>query len=717
MDVDQERPRARHLHPLAAPAAAAAEPQPRGARAAEDAHEHEGAGGGRYGGGQRRGLNPLERACLGQHRQRPGISLVGARSALSRLGHRASVPGLRADQLSLVHAVALDDAATHRLHATVHGRVGLEYPAHLAALLPRRGGHPEVLGVQAGGHAGVLGGRQYPQEAHAHAVDELPLAQEAPPAERQQPAVHARERLVHVGHRDRHSHRLPVPLGDHEPVAVEDQLQLLGVVVEVLLRVGNEAPILAPGLVVDPGEGVELLPQPPAAHLADGDPVLWLELVRQLPDHRQHLVTLGHVQLPHVEVHRLRQPGRLAQLAVVGRMPGLLYHRLALVALDQHPGLVVHREVHRPDHSVAATRAQPALGRLQQRVERLVVPFELEEAEHAPSAPVEIVEGVVDLGAQPAHHAALAAGQEQLGLGVLEVGVEARTQEQPALQAQRWNPLRGGRVQPEGQLHELPPVASSADGSDLQRHGAAPYMPTAIDLFEKARKHERLEQLQAARERDLLPYFRLLEGPAGPVVEMEGRERLMLGGNNYLGLTGDERVKQAAREALDRYGTGVTGSRFMNGTMPIHLRLERELAEWMGSDDTLVYSAGYLANVGCIATLLGPGDTVICDAGDHASILDAVSMSRARIRPFRHNRLDKLEKMLERSESDGGGVLVVVDGVFSMEGDLAPLPDIVTLCREHGARVMVDEAHGVGVLGATGAGACELFGVESEVDL
>ena len=242
-------------------------------------------------------------------------------------------------------------------------------------------------------------------------------------------------------------------------------------------------------------------------------------------------------------------------------------------------------------------------------------------------------------------------------------------------------------------------------------------MPTAIDLFEKARKHERLEQLQAARERDLLPYLRLLEGPAGPVVEMEGRERLMLGGNNYLGLTGDERVKQAAREALDRYGTGVTGSRFMNGTMPIHLRLERELAEWMGSDDALVYSAGYLANVGCIATLLGPGDTVICDAGDHASILDAVSMSRARIRPFRHNRLDKLEKMLERSESDGGGVLVVVDGVFSMEGDLAPLPDIVALCREHGARLMVDEAHGLGVLGATGAGACELFGVESEVDL
>src|ERR687885_77575 len=196
-----------------------------------------------------------------------------------------------------------------------------------------------------------------------------------------------------------------------------------------------------------------------------------------------------------------------------------------------------------------------------------------------------------------------------------------------------------------------------------------------------ARTHERIDELRAAREHDLLPYFRLLEGPAGPVVEMEGRERVMLGGNNYLGLTGDPRVVAAARDALERYGTGVTGSRFMNGTLPIHLELERELAEWQGTDDALVFTAGYLANVGCIATLLGSGDTVICDSGDHASILDAVSMSRARIRPFRHNRMDKLETMLERSSADGGGVLVVVDSVFSMEGDLADVPRIAELCR------------------------------------
>ena len=242
-------------------------------------------------------------------------------------------------------------------------------------------------------------------------------------------------------------------------------------------------------------------------------------------------------------------------------------------------------------------------------------------------------------------------------------------------------------------------------------------MPTAIDLFDKARRHERVEQLRAAREHDLMPYFRVLEGPAGPVVEMEGRERIMLGSNNYLGLTGDPRVKEAAREALERFGTGLTGSRFLNGTLSLHLELERELADWMGAEEALVFTTGYLANTGAIGTLLEPGDSVICDAGDHASILDAVSMSRARIRPFRHNRLDKLETMLRRAESDGGGVLVVVDGVFSMEGDLAPLPDIAALCREHGARLMVDEAHGVGVLGTRGAGACEAFACEDEVDL
>lgn len=238
-----------------------------------------------------------------------------------------------------------------------------------------------------------------------------------------------------------------------------------------------------------------------------------------------------------------------------------------------------------------------------------------------------------------------------------------------------------------------------------------------IDLFEKVKNHERREQLEAANEGGLNPYFRLLTSQAGPVVEMEGRETIMLGSNNYLGLTGDDRVKNAAREALDQYGTGVTGSRLLNGTTPVHVELEEELAAWMETEDAIVFSTGYQANVGCLQAILGPGDTVICDSGDHASLLDGCKLSGAKLRPFRHNQMDKLEKMLQRAAGDGGGVLVVVDGVYSMEGDLPDLPRIVELTKQYGARLMVDEAHGVGVLGARGAGATELFGLEDEVDL
>jgi 8-amino-7-oxononanoate synthase len=240
---------------------------------------------------------------------------------------------------------------------------------------------------------------------------------------------------------------------------------------------------------------------------------------------------------------------------------------------------------------------------------------------------------------------------------------------------------------------------------------------TRIDVFEKARTHERLEQLTAARAADVLPYFRVLEGPARPVVEMEGAERIMLGSNNYLGLTADERVVNGARDALERYGTGLTGSRLLNGTIPLHLELERELAEWMETDDALVFSTGHQANLGVLGTILAPGDTVIADSGDHASILDGCLLSRAKLRPFRHNRMEKLERALERAAGDGGGVLVVVDGVFSMEGDIAPLGEIADLCGRFGARLMVDEAHGAGVLGRRGAGTAELLGLEDRVDL
>jgi 8-amino-7-oxononanoate synthase len=246
---------------------------------------------------------------------------------------------------------------------------------------------------------------------------------------------------------------------------------------------------------------------------------------------------------------------------------------------------------------------------------------------------------------------------------------------------------------------------------------AAPYMPTTVDVFAKTRDHDRSEILRAAREADVVPYWRPLSGPAGPVVDMEGAERVMLGSNNYLGLTGDERVKQGARDALERYGTGLTGSRLLNGTISLHLELERELADWMGTEDAIVFTTGHQANVGTLGTILAPGDTVVADSADHASILDGCLLSRAKLRPFRHNRLDKLAKQLERAAGDGGGILVVVDGVFSMEGDVAPLPAICDLAAGHGARVMVDEAHGAGVLGARGAGTAELYGVEDRVDL
>jgi 8-amino-7-oxononanoate synthase len=242
-------------------------------------------------------------------------------------------------------------------------------------------------------------------------------------------------------------------------------------------------------------------------------------------------------------------------------------------------------------------------------------------------------------------------------------------------------------------------------------------MPTLPDVFAKIRDNERVALMRAAREHGMLPYFHEVESPAMPVVQMDGRPRIMLGSNNYLGLTADERVMAGARDALARYGTGLTGSRLLNGTTPLHLELERELAEFMGTEDAIVFTTGHQANLGTIGTLLGPGDTVVVDSGDHASLLDGAVLSRAKLRAYRHNRVDKLEQTLAKAAGDGGGILVVVDGVFSMEGDVAPLQEIVALCERFGARLLVDEAHGVGVLGARGAGTAELLGVEERVDL
>ena len=223
--------------------------------------------------------------------------------------------------------------------------------------------------------------------------------------------------------------------------------------------------------------------------------------------------------------------------------------------------------------------------------------------------------------------------------------------------------------------------------------------------------------LALARQHDALPYYREVEERAAPIVRMEGRERLMMGSNNYLGLTTHPRVKEAARQALERYGTALTGARLQNGTVSLHLELEAEIADWLGTEDALVYTTGYQANLGCISALLSPTDTAVLDSADHASIFDGCRLSGARLRPYKHNRMDKLAGALRRAEADGGGTLVVVDGVFSMEGGLPDLPAIAALTREHGARLMVDEAHAVGVLGERGAGAAELMGIEADTDL
>src|ERR1700690_3946707 len=161
-------------------------------------------------------------------------------------------------------------------------------------------------------------------------------------------------------------------------------------------------------------------------------------------------------------------------------------------------------------------------------------------------------------------------------------------------------------------------------------------MANPPDVFAKIRGHERVELLRAARDAGMLPYFHEVESPAMPVVQMDGAPRIMLASNNYLGLTGDERVMKGAEDALHRYGTGLTGSRLLNGTTPLHLELERELAEWMDTDDAIVFTTGHQANVGTLRTLLGPSDTVIVDSADHASILDGCLLSRPKMRPFPH---------------------------------------------------------------------------------
>jgi len=232
------------------------------------------------------------------------------------------------------------------------------------------------------------------------------------------------------------------------------------------------------------------------------------------------------------------------------------------------------------------------------------------------------------------------------------------------------------------------------------------------DIFEKCRKFTTAKEVMAA---GYYPYFHVVESQQDPEVIVEGRKMIMLGSNNYLGLTSHPEVKAAAVEAIEKYGSGCAGSRFLNGTLDIHVELEEKLAAFFRKDAALMFSTGYQTNLGIISSLAGKDDVVVIDKLDHASIIDACRLSFGGIKKFRHNDMDSLEFVLK--ECGGRGKLVVVDGVYSMEGDIAPLPDIVPLCGKYGARLMVDDAHGVGVLGKTGRGTAEHFGMEKDVDI
>ena len=237
-------------------------------------------------------------------------------------------------------------------------------------------------------------------------------------------------------------------------------------------------------------------------------------------------------------------------------------------------------------------------------------------------------------------------------------------------------------------------------------------MKKSIDIFDKC---FRFQKAKALMSEGIYPYFRVIESAQDPEIIMNGRKMIMIGSNNYLGLTNHPKVKEAAIAAIKKYGTGCAGSRFLNGTLDIHVELEEKLARFMRKDAALVFSTGFQVNLGVISALAGKDDLILIDKMDHASIIDGCRLSFAEIRKFRHGDLTDLERVLK--ENNDKGKLIIVDGVFSMEGDVANLPDIVSLSQHYGARLMVDDAHGIGVLGKTGRGTAEHFGLEDRVEL
>jgi 8-amino-7-oxononanoate synthase len=217
-------------------------------------------------------------------------------------------------------------------------------------------------------------------------------------------------------------------------------------------------------------------------------------------------------------------------------------------------------------------------------------------------------------------------------------------------------------------------------------------------------------------ELDMYPYFTPIQEVNGNKVKVEGKEMIMVGSNNYLGLINHPRVMKAAQEAIDRYGVATCGSRFLNGTLDIHVELEKRLAKFMKKEAALAFSTGFQTNQGIISTIVGKGESVITDRMVHASIIDACRLSFGDVHKFKHNDMVDLERIFSSLDKEKGK-MIIVDGVFSMEGDLANLPDIVDLARKYNAMVMVDDAHGIGVMGKNGRGTAEHFGVEDDVDI
>jgi 8-amino-7-oxononanoate synthase len=232
------------------------------------------------------------------------------------------------------------------------------------------------------------------------------------------------------------------------------------------------------------------------------------------------------------------------------------------------------------------------------------------------------------------------------------------------------------------------------------------------DLFAKCKNYTTAKEVMNT---GFYPFFRVVCSEQTPEVIVDGKKMVMLGSNNYLGLTSHPKVKEAAIEAIKRYGSGCAGSRLLNGTLDIHVELEEKLASFFRKEAALTFSTGYQTNLGIISAIAAKGDVVVIDKLDHASIIDACRLSFAELKKFRHNDMDSLAYVLKTCGNRGK--LVVVDGVYSMEGDIASLPDIVRVCKQYGARLMVDDAHGIGVLGKTGRGTAEHFGLEKEIDI